>query len=266
MRRDGVFWGIVVVLAGLILLVQQFYVLPSGFWPVFWSAVLILLGVWFLLGPALFRRAVKDTPVSVPLEGAAEADVRIRYGAGALQIGALAAGSSEIVSGTCTGGVDLEVNRSQQRVKVRLHTPRDVFWGFPGEIGPRGLAWNLSLNRGIPLRLKLDVGASESVLELAELMVRELEVRTGASATRVTLPAAAGLTRVEIHSGAASVSLHLPEGVAGRIHVESGLAGINVDTGRFPPVGGGYETPGFEAAVNKAEISVKTGVGSIDIR
>lgn len=266
MRRDGVFWGIVVVLAGVILLVQQFYVLPSGFWPVFWSSVLILVGIWFLLGPTLFRRAVKDIPISVPLEGAAEADIRIRYGAGALQIGALAAGSSDLVSGTCTGGVDLEVNRGQPRVKVRLHTPRDIFWGFPGEIGPHGLAWNLGLNRGIPLKLKLDSGASEAILELADLMVRELDVKTGASATRVTLPAAAGLTRVEIHSGAASVSLRLPEGVAGRIHVESGLAGINVNTSRFPQVGGGYETPGFDAAVNKAEISVKTGVGSIDIR
>ena len=113
MRRSGVFWGIVVILAGLILLVQQVYGLPSGFWPVFWSAILILVGVWFLLGPVLFKREVKDTPFSVPLEAASEGDIRIRHGAGKLQIGALAEGSSDLVSGICTGGVELDVNRGQ---------------------------------------------------------------------------------------------------------------------------------------------------------
>ena len=265
MRRDGVFWGIVVVLAGLILLVQQFYGLPSGFWPVFWSSMLILVGVWFLLGPVLFKREVKDTPFSVPLEGASEGDIRIRHGAGKLQIGALAEGSSDLVSGTCTGGVDLDVNRGQSRTKVRLQPPDDAFWGFSNGFGAHGLAWNLGLNRGIPLRIKLDTGASENILELADLLVRELDVQTGASDTRITLPAAAGKTRVEIHSGAASVTIRLPEGVAGRIQVESGLSNINVDDSRFPRVADRFETPGFDEAVNKADIFIKTGVGSVDI-
>ena len=155
---------------------------------------------------------------------------------------------------------------ASQRTKVRLHTPHDGFWSFPDGFGAHGLAWNLALNRQIPLRIKLDTGASENILELADLLVRELNVQTGASDTRITLPAAAGLTRVEIHSGAASLNINLPEGVAGRIYVESGLSGINVDTSRFPRVGDGFETPGFDAAVNKAEITVKTGVGSVDIR
>jgi hypothetical protein len=266
MRRSGVFWGIVVILAGLILLVQEFYGLPAGFWPVFLSSMLILLGVWFLLGPILFKWEVKDVPVSVPLEGTAEGDIRIHYGAGKLQIGVLPDESSDLVSGMCTGGAVVDVNRGQHRTKVRLHTPDDVFWGLGDGIGPHGLAWDLGLNRRIPLRIKLDTGASENILELADLLVRELDMKTGASDTQVTLPAAAGQTRVEIHSGAASVNIRLPEGVAGRIHVESGLSSINVDTGRFPSVGDGFETPGFDTAANKAEITVKAGVGAIDIR
>jgi hypothetical protein len=69
-----------------------------------------------------------------------------------------------------------------------------------------------------------------------------------------------------VKSGAAAVSLRLPEGVAGRIYIQSGLAGISVDTSRFPQVSGGYETPGYGTAANKADIRIETGVGSIDIR
>jgi len=54
--------------------------------------------------------------------------------------------------------------------------------------------------------------------------------------------------------------------VAGRIHIQSGLAGVSIDPNRFPRVDSGYETPGYETAANKAEIYVETGVASITIR
>jgi len=265
MRRSSLFWGIVIVLAGVLLLLQQLNLIVFKFWAVFWPLMLILAGVWFLLGPTVFRRDYREEAISIPLEGAAEADIRFKHGAGSLRIGALPNGN-ELLSGTCVGGVDLEVHRHADRIKARLRTAPDVWFGFPGTMGGRGLAWDLKLSPSVVLKLDLESGASELTLDLTELKVSELQVRTGASSSDITLPARAGHTHVTVKAGAAAVNLRLPEGVAARIYIQSGLAGISVDTNRFPQNSGGYETPGYITAANNAEIRIETGVGSIDIR
>jgi hypothetical protein len=82
----------------------------------------------------------------------------------------------------------------------------------------------------------------------------------------MTLPARAGKIRVKVASGAASVMLRVPEGVAARISVESGLAGISIDQNRFPRSAGGYQSPDFDRAENSADIRIETGVGSVEVR
>jgi hypothetical protein len=265
MRRSSLFWGIVIVLAGVLLLLQQLNLLFFNFWAVFWPLILILAGIWFLLGPSVFQRDYREETVSIPLEGAVDADIRFRHGAGSLRIGALADGS-DLLSGTCVGGVDMKIHRHDDRVKVRLSANPDVWFGFPGTMGGRGLAWDIKLSRSVTLALDVESGASDATIDLTDLKVSELQVQTGASSTDITLPATAGFTRVTVKSGASAVNLRLPQEVAARIYIQSGLAGINVDTSRFPQASGVYETPGYATAANKAEIRVETGVGSIDIR
>ncbi len=265
MRRSSLFWGIVIVLAGVLLLLQQMNLLAFNFWAVFWPLLLILAGIWFLLGPTLFRRELRPEAVSIPLEGATQADIRFRHGAGSLHLGALPDGG-DLLSGTCVGGAEVDVHRHDDRIKARLRTDSEMWFNFPGTLGGRGLAWDLNLNPSVALSLKVESGASESNLDLSGLRVNELEVQTGASATDITLPARAGFTRVVVKAGAAAVNIRLPEGVAGRINIQSGLAGINVDKARFLPVAGGYESADYATVANRAEIRVETGVGSIDIR
>jgi hypothetical protein len=265
MRSRGVLWGTIILLAGVLLMFQQLNMLPGGFWQYFGPLVMILFGVWFLIGPTFFRKDSIEVPISVPLDGAARARIKFRHGAGSLQVGALATGN-ELISGVCFGGVDLDVVRHTDPMKVRLKAPDDFFMGIPGMVEPRGLAWNVNLTKLIPLSLNLKTGASETNLNLVDLRVTLLEIETGASATRITLPAQAGYTKVDIKSGVASVEIQFPEGVSGQIHIKSGLTGISVDPDRFPKVSEGYRSPDFDSAVNKADIFIETGVGSVDIR
>jgi len=70
-------------------------------------------------------------------------------------------------------------------------------------------------------------GANETVLDLTDLRITELQVHTGASATKVSLPTNAGYTRVTCEGGAASFELRIPSTVA----AESGIAaGYRVST------------------------------------
>ena len=80
------------------------------------------------------------------------------------------------------------------------------------------------------------------------------------------LPANAGLCTTKIESGAASVVIQVPAGVAGKIYVQSGLSGINIDTSRFMHSGSYYESPDYASATNKVDIRIETGVGSVSVR
>jgi hypothetical protein len=80
------------------------------------------------------------------------------------------------------------------------------------------------------------------------------------------LPARAGRTRAEVKGGLASVNMIVPQGVAARIQLQTGLTGNNIDTNRFPLVGGVYQSSDYDSAVNKVDIFVEGGMGSFDVR
>ncbi len=64
----------------------------------------------------------------------------------------------------------------------------------------------------------------------------------------------------------AAVHVLVPGGVAARIHTAAGLAGVAVDTGRFPRSGEHrYESPDYATAANRADIDIEAGMGSIEI-
>jgi predicted membrane protein len=82
----------------------------------------------------------------------------------------------------------------------------------------------------------------------------------------VNLPIQAGYTRVEVESGAASVTLRVPEDVAARIKASGGLSEISVDQNRFPRTGNGYQSADYDTAANKVDILIETGVGSVKVK
>ena len=100
----------------------------------------------------------------------------------------------------------------------------------------------------MPLDLRLDTGANRAVLDLRDLRLRSLELHTGASETRVLLPRAAGATSVRAESGAASLTLEVPAGVAARIRSRMALGSSEIDQARFPRVADGYESPDYATA------------------
>jgi hypothetical protein len=55
--------------------------------------------------------------------------------------------------------------------------------------------------------------------------------------------------------------------VAARIRVKTGIASVNVDSNRFPRQDGGlYESADYATAANRADITIDTGVGSVEIK
>jgi hypothetical protein len=223
---------------------------PSG--PDGWSAAASTRGA------GSGARSVAEV-VDVPLAGATDAEVRISFGAGRLAVGVAQPG--KLLDGTCTGGAEVS-NPAPGR--VRVSTPRSA-WNWTLNRPP--FEWRVGLTGEIPLRLEVETGAADSELDLAMLRVSDLRIRTGASQTRVVLPAAAGLTRVSAESGAAQLRFRVPDGVAARIRSTMALGSTDVDSTRFPrtPDGQGWASPDFDAAANRVELEVRGGAGQVTV-
>jgi hypothetical protein len=201
--------------------------------------------------------APADQQLSMPLAGAVEGSVHIKFGGGELFV---EHGPDEMLfSGTFRGDV---LRRSNGPGQIELEQEK---WHFPWgrDEWPR---WRVGLTGAVPIDLQVEGGASKTVLDLRDLRVRSLAIRTGASETRVTLPQGAGMTTVRSESGAAAVFFDVPAGVAARIRTKMGLGGSDIDTARFPRVGEVWESPDFATATNRVEIDAQGGLGSVTVR
>jgi len=264
MRRNGLFWGIIIIVIGFLFLLDNLKLLPVSAWALIWPAFLIIIGLWLLFGRAIFRGNQPENKLAIPLEQASQADIRINHGAGRLSIAALP-NSDQFLTGDFIGGVDNEITREGTRISARLSTPSEIFWGIPWMGMSDGFSWQINLNPEVALDLTLKTGASENKLNLTDLKVTNLNLDTGASSTSIYLPAHSGYTKANVHAGAASVDIIFPQNVAGRVRIQSGLAGININNARFPQNGSFYQSPGFDSAEDKVEMYIETGVGRISI-
>ena len=264
MRRIN-FWGLLLILIGTLLLLSQF--LPFDIGQLIWPLILISIGVWILWGALAQPEPSASESLTIPLEGAAQARIRLRHGAGEFRLDA-GSDPETLISGSFAGGVDSQTERQGETVKARLGVPSHPFLWMPWS-GWRhgGFRWDVKVNPEVELALDLKGGASESQLDLSELNVTELRLETGASSTKLVTPAKAEFTKATVKSGAASVIVHIPEGVRASIHTSGGLSEIDVDQSRFPRVRSGhYRSPDYEDGAHKIDLSAETGVGSIKIR
>ena len=265
MSRDNLFWGFLLLIGGAVLLGNNLGYFSFDLrllWPLF----IILLGVYILIGRSFYSgREYEAKEVTLPLDGATEAKIRIEHGAGRLRISG-AAKSGELLSGRFHN-LDLSSDKSGNRLNARLRPDFQggFIWFFPWNWGHRGHEWDFSLNPDIPLTLDIDTGASDNNIDLSAIKLNMLDLDTGASSTRIILPEKGGHSRVEISSGAASMDITIPNGVAADIRVESGLADIKIDETRFPRSGKHYISPDYETAANKIDLRLETGVSSVKI-
>jgi hypothetical protein len=267
MRRNGLFWGVVLVLVGGLLLLNTLGILQVNVWNVIWPIVLILIGAWIVFGVLGKGSTLEVENAAIPLEGAPQARIRIHHGAGRLNINGNA-GAGNLVTGTFGGGLSYSKRPNGNGIELDMR-PRwsdSWFMGMPWSWSmSRGYDWNVALNPETPMALRLETGAGESCVDLSNTQVTDLSLSTGASSTDLTLPQNAGSTRVRLEAGAASIKVHVPGGVAAHIRTQSGISSISVDQTRFLRNGNDYQSPDYATAANKADIDIQVGVGSVSV-
>jgi hypothetical protein len=201
---------------------------------------------------------------SVSLDGASRSRLQLDHGAGALSVhGGAPAGV--LCEGTFPTGVRQEVRRSGDQLQARLRPDPDGLWGSApgGWSGP--VDWDVAVGTEAPLALEVRTGASSVHLDLTGVPVEEVLVKAGASDVQLVLPAR-GRMDVRIAAGAADVRVLVPEGMAVDVRNRSALAGLAVDDAAFPGVDGGFRSPGFATAADRATVELEGGVASFSVQ
>ena len=305
-RRGGVVVPLVLIFLGGVFLLQNTGHLPPTFWLSLWRLwplLLVLAGIellfanrlpWAVLaglaaavlivGAVAVNRNepataahVDGAPVETDLGGASEAAVTVRFGAGQLNLGPLAsARPGQLASMTYDGPAQLApvpqynvaaggLGQLEYQLSGRPGSSRAPF-SFPG--GQATSRMDVNLAPEVPITsLIVQTGATSAHLDLSTLHVSSVDVSVGAATAFVRLPEAAGQTTLHISGGASTITVEVPGGVAARIQHHGGLSTLNVDQTRFPLVSDGlYRSPDYAAAANKVDITLETGVTTIQVQ
>ena len=265
MKIKSVFWGSLFIIAGSLLLLDNLGFLNVNVWSLIWPTFIIAVGAWTLWAATNGTDTLDVEEIAHPLNGTKQGKMTLSFGAGQVKVHGRV-GEGELLNGTFAGGVEKSVHNEGEftRLSLKPSSTKFIFTMMPWTWGAR--EWNFGLSQEVAWQLHFEMGASDTQVDLTDLNVTDLEVDTGASNTKITLPARAGHTHVDLSGGAASVLFEIPEGVAARIQVDSGLAAININRTRFPRVGDYYKSDNYETAENKVDINADFGAGSLSIQ
>lgn len=259
MRRDNIFWGGALILLGVLLFLQtQGYI--GNIFPYLWPLALILLGGWIILGVYWKPADAPEESFSIPLGSAQSVEYHFAHGAGQLEISG-GAPAGEALVGTSAAGM----NRKSQLRGDQLDVRVEAGPSFLPFIGPSQGVWRFQLTQTTPSTLIVETGASSVDMDLNDVPVRRVELKTGASSSNIIMPER-GVSLLDVEAGAASVRVIVPPATAARIRVEEAVSSIQVDTNRFPRLGSGvYQSSNYDTAVDRADINIEGGLGSVTV-
>ena len=260
MKRDNIFWGTVLIIVGVLLILQTQGIITNIF-TYFWPLALILVGGWIILNVYWRSARSSEETFYVPLGEAKSAKFRFSHGAGQIEISGGAPAGQALV-GSSAVGMNQQSRLNGDRLEVRVEAGPSLI----PFIGPSEGVWRFQLTQQIPLVLVIEAGASTLDIDLKDVQATRVELKTGASSSNLTMPAH-GASLLDVEAGAASVNIRIPEATAARIRVKEGVTAINVDTTRFPRLDSGmYQSSNFDTAVDRAEINIESGLGSVSVK
>ncbi len=286
-------WGIILVFLGVVLLLQNFDILPWGLWGMlwrFWPALLVIIGLniiigrykpWVaaivilaVLGASLvlavwqyqspLQREVIST-YSEPRDDLQEALVQIDFHAGRLSLSALPPDSPNLVEAVSRrDGLTADFRRQDTAGHLRLNSTWDRRPPWR-RVGTGWMEWTVKLAGGIPLTIELDSAAADVDLDLRHLKVPRFDLELNAGNCKVMMPLGEGVTRAFIEANAANIEITIPEGVAARIDVAVNVGALEIDESRFPREGAYYISPGFEDATNRIYLKIELNAGRVEV-
>ncbi|MDI7275167.1 MAG: LiaF-related protein [Anaerolineae bacterium] len=231
--------------------------------------------------------------LSVPLGSATSAKVEVSAGTGNLTIDRLSSGEQVLASGTLEylekespPAWTVASDGAEAIVTLRR---RGIGWPrfrLPWSACNGASEWRIHLKPDVPCDLTAHSDGGNLKLNLVGMAVTRLSADTGGGNVDVVLPdnaadlgaalktgagnvtleigsGIAGSNTVSAESGAGNVTVRLPVGVAVKVHATSGLGKVIVDSRLKQADRNTYQSPGYEGAADRVEMTLKSGAGNV---
>jgi hypothetical protein len=131
-----------------------------------------------------------------------------------------------------------------------------------GHFGNTKYAWDVRLNRDVPLDVKVHFGAGNADLNLGSLTLRTVEVQMGVGRLQMDLRGNPKRNYdVRVDGGVGEAVIRLPRGVGVDAEAEGGIGSISAPGMRRD--GKRYRNDAFEHAKVRVHLNIHGGVGSI---
>jgi hypothetical protein len=232
--------------------------------------------------------------LSEPLGDATAAKFEINRDSGHLTIDRLTSGEQVLASGTLqyleNQGLptrSVSTSDGQATLTLKGNGIKQTGFRFPWEACNDETEWQVHLNPSLPSEITAHSGGGNVKLNLAGMLVTRVTAdtgggnmdvvlpdnaanltvmaRTGAGAVTVEIGSITGSSTVSASSGAGDVVVRLPGGIAARIHITSGMGKATVDS-QFNKIDDStYQSPDYDTATNKVEITLNSGAGNVNV-
>jgi hypothetical protein len=232
--------------------------------------------------------------LSEPLCGAGTAKIHIDVADGNLTIDKLTDGEQVLASGTLQylqkQGLptqSLNVDNGQATLSLKARSTGRPWFHFPWSACNGATEWQIHLNPNVQSDVTALSGGGNVKLDLAGMAITRVSADTGGGNMDVILPDHAanlsvnvktgggnvtvevghgvtGSNIVNATSGAGNVVVQIPSGIAARIHATTGWGKAIIDP-QFNKTDNTYQSPDFDNAVNRVEITVGSGAGNVSV-
>ncbi|RPI33641.1 MAG: hypothetical protein EHM70_05395 [Chloroflexota bacterium] len=238
---------------------------------------------------------VLTQPLSEPLGGAKTAKVHIDVGDGNLTIDSLTGGEPVLANGMLQYLESQELpirsvdtSNGQATLTLKARRGKQSWLRLPWAACNGATTWQVHLNPDVIADINAHSNGGNIRLDLASLQVNRLAVdngggnidvalpehaanldvmaKTGGGGVSIAIGSLASSNRIEAASGAGNVVIHLPGSLAARIHATSGMGKVIIDPCFSQIDKTTFQSPGYDHAANRVEITAKSGAGNVTVR
>lgn len=303
--RPSVFWPMLLILTGLVMLLSNLGYLPEPSWAMverLWPIIFIALGIDLLIGrrsvvgaiisalliltlaamvigliffaryiPALGELArepvLKTYTFEHPLTDLESAEIRLSWSSypGTLRV---LEDSRNLIEARVTAYAtpDFHVTQANRTAQVRLGVGETTSL-FSWRPPSSDGHWEIGLHPDIPLRLDLDCGSGRYDFDLSGLWLRQLRLDGGSGAIHLALPAESSFEG-RITGGSGKITITVPKGVGLRVLLDSGSGAFS--STRLTRIEGDddqsvWESEDYANAETKIVLRIAQGSGALRI-
>jgi len=210
--------------------------------------------------------------LSEPLNGVTTVKIDINAGDGNLSVDWLTGGEQLLASGTLQyferqgRPTQTLVSRDDQAtLTLRGGDGGQRWFRLPWAACNGATEWHIHLNPTVSSDITAHSDGGNIKLDLAGMVVTRVSADTGGGNIDVVLPDSAADLSVTAKTGAGDVVVHIPSGLAARIHAATGLGKVIVDPQFGKTADDTYQSPDFDSALNRIEITANSGVGNVSV-